>query len=160
MGGRLAVALILCPDCSRKVSDEAVACPGCARPIAALDGGGRAQGGRGAERRARQPAPLVQPAPPPSAPADAHGPQDAERHPAPTFSVPCRICKAETVLLYPRSGTAYVCPDCEEQSMLRAWSWQVALRWLPVVLGLVVLVGVVWILVSNIDTGRHGPHGD
>lgn len=52
------MALIKCPDCSREISTEASACPGCGRPM-----GPAAQGEPPRTAAAPQPGPTAQPAP-------------------------------------------------------------------------------------------------
>ncbi len=149
------MALILCPDCSRKVSDAAIACPDCARPIATLDGVLRAaavEKGGGAKLRGGRRSPGVTRPPLARAEAEPDRAADADRLPAPTFAVACSACKNESILLYPHPENDYVCLECEEQSLLRGWAWQLALQRVPIAIFLVVILAVAALVVWNINT--------
>jgi hypothetical protein len=138
------MALIRCPDCRRKVSDMAVACPSCARPIAGTEVGAQpAQLAPGGEREPkprsqRRTPPSVRPAP--HVETNPSVPEDATRLALPTFKVTCSMCNVADSLLYPRNDGDYVCPECRESAVVRAWARRGILQWLPLALGILALV--------------------
>jgi hypothetical protein len=154
------MALIRCPDCDRKVSDSAVACPECARPIAAL--GGSLRPAAKTQPRTRRAAPPA--APPTEATADAKAAENADRPPVATFPVTCTACRGDSILLYPRSSESYVCPECEELALARGWGRRVVYQWLPIAIGIVVLLALSALALSRINSGHpHDPvvpHGE
>jgi predicted nucleic acid-binding Zn ribbon protein len=143
-----AMALVECPDCGRKVSDQAEACPGCAHPVAgwqeASESKSIAVGGGHSPSRAREnrpPARLVVletpgatavPAPPPAAPPRAV---------APTYRYVCHLCGDEEILLYraPENGE-HVCGTCEEDALVSGVERRRLFHWLPFVLVPVLLI--------------------
>lgn len=145
------MALVECPDCGRKVSDQATACPACAHPVAGRAqvaeaiavGGGTAVASRG--REARPAARLVVLETParsagavPSAPGAAREPRQA----ATTYRFVCHLCGEDEVLLYqPRPAERHVCGTCEEAALVSGVERRRLLHWWPLVLLVVLFVG-------------------
>lgn len=141
------MALIDCEDCGRKVSDLAVACPQCARPIAA-------------ERDARALAASRQRA---AAAAAAETPSGAGGEPLPaslaewqeqlrvaraSAQAPakrCVTCDVDVALdaFRARSGDAYVCGDCRDVVVRRQLARELLVRRILVSVSLFALLALV-----------------
>ena len=141
------MALLDCTDCGRKVSDQAEACPGCARPVAGWKEGGEAKsiavgGGVAVSSRAsareRPAARLVVLETP--APAASVG--VVARPHAPTYRFVCRLCGEDEVLLYvPHDADRHLCGTCEEDALVSGVERRRLLHWWPLALLVALLVG-------------------
>jgi hypothetical protein len=141
------MALIDCPDCGRRVSDKAPACPACARPIAGEvllvatgEGGGSSRPRELSRVRPNRPRHVVAVPHPaePAAPAAAIAP---ERRPVPSHVVVCAGCGEEEVLAYRTSRSRdYLCVACEERALVTSARRRSVLQWWPVAL-IVLLLG-------------------
>jgi anti-sigma factor RsiW len=143
------MALVECPDCGRKVSDKAEACPACAHPVAGWKEAGEAKGiavGAGvAPSRARENRPaarLVVLETPVATPTAATPAPPAERTAAPTYRYVCHLCGEDEVLLYrPPQTDQHVCGACEEDALVSGVERRRLLQWWPVAFVLLLLVG-------------------
>lgn len=140
------MGLLECPECGRKVSDRAEACPGCAHPVAVRKEASEAKSvGGGAPtarpREHRLPARLVVVDGAPASPPAVLAPL-AERRVAPTYRFVCYLCGEDEVLLYqPAVVDRHVCATCEEEALVSGVERSRLLHWWPLVLVAVLLVG-------------------
>ncbi len=140
------MALLECPECGRKVSDRAEACPGCAHPVAVRKEASEAKSvGGGASisrsRENRPPARLVVVDAPSAASPAALAPI-GERRVAPTYRFVCHLCGEDEILLYqPAVMDRHVCATCEEEALVSRVERSRLLHWWPFVLVAVLLVG-------------------
>ena len=131
------MALVECPDCGRKVSDQAEACPACAHPVAGWKEASEAKviavGAGPAPSRPREHRPtarLVVLETPAATPAPAK-----PRVVAPTYRFVCHLCGEDEILLYPLPPTAHhVCGTCEEHALVSGIERGRLLHWWPLVL--------------------------
>lgn len=139
------MALVDCPDCGRKVSDQAEACPACAHPVAGRKEGGEAMsiavGAGPAPSRAREHRPaarlIVL-----ETPSRATVPPDEPRVVAPTYRYVCHLCGEDEILLYRAPETEeHVCGACEEDALVSGVERRRLLQWWPVAAFLALLVG-------------------
>jgi hypothetical protein len=131
-----AMALVDCPDCGRKVSDKAEACPSCARPIAR-----DASVARSAE----------------AAPPASTIPE--QRRSLPTHVVVCTRCGEEEIFAYRASqSSGYVCVACEERALYAQARRRGVLQWWPLALIVILLCGFAAVMSGAIDLSR-GPQG-
>jgi len=165
--GDLAMALVDCPDCGRRVSDKAHVCPSCARPIAGdmmvvatATAGGGAGRSRPPESRSRSSRPAHVVALPlpvaatPSPSAQAPAANAAERRSVPTHVVTCIGCGEDEVLGYRASQSrGYVCVACEERALSAQARRRTVLHWWPVALLVLLLLaagaGLSWAMAQN-----------
>ena len=131
------MALFDCPECGRKVSDRAEACPGCAHPVTVRkeqSEAKRAGGGAPRSRTLREnrpPARLVVVDVPPAASAATLAPI-AERRVAPTYRFVCHRCGEDEILLYqPAVTDRHVCATCEEEALVSGVERSRLLHWWP-----------------------------
>jgi hypothetical protein len=142
----LAMALVQCPDCGRKVSDQAEACPACAHPVARKEAetksiavGAAVVPSRVRERRG--PAKLV-------VLETAALPAPSERRSLETHRGVCHRGGGEEIFLYRPSATEqHLCGDCEQDELVAHVDRSRVLHWWPLAL-LVVLLGVAVVGVS------------
>ena len=160
------MALTDCPDCGRRVSDRAEACPACAHPIAgqtALAASAEAASPKSSPRsrssssgRPKRAAHVVA-VPAPTTTDAAHAAVVSvvpEHRVVETHLVVCVECGEEEVLGYRASQSrGYVCIACEERALEARARRRVWLQWWP--LGLVVvllccaLAGLSWAMTQN-----------
>jgi endogenous inhibitor of DNA gyrase (YacG/DUF329 family) len=139
------MALLDCPDCGRKVSDQAEACPACAHPVAgwkeASEAKAIAVGAGPAPSRLRENRPaarLVVLETPAAAPAVAVKPRVV----APTYRFVCHLCGEDEILLYqPPPTDRHVCGACEEDALVSGVERGRLLHWWPLVLFPVLVIG-------------------
>ena len=141
------MALFDCPECGRKVSYRAEACPGCAHPVAVRKEATEAKrvgGGAPLSRPLRENRPrarLVVVDVPPTSPPAALAPI-AERRVSPTYRFVCHLCGEDEILLYPLPVTdRHVCASCEEAALISGVERSRLLHWWPLAFVALLLVG-------------------
>lgn len=152
------MALIDCPDCGRRVSDKAEACPACARPIAVAlplvaSGASGSSGASGASVRPMRPGHVVAVRAPAEASRSAVA-APADRRAVPNHHVVCTACGEDEILTFEPSRTrAYLCVSCEESALAIDASRRRILQWWPVAVVLVLLAvaaaGTSWAISQN-----------
>jgi hypothetical protein len=169
------MALIDCPDCGRRLSDKAEACPACARPmvgavprVASGEGGAGGSSTISASSSRTRGAPSARPKRPAHvfavrAPVETAPPAvavPAERRVVPTHHVVCTTCGEEEILAFEASRSkGYLCVSCEERALAIEASRRRVLQWWPLALVLVLLAvasaGTSWAISQ--DKAPHDP---
>jgi hypothetical protein len=143
------MALVECPDCGRKVSDQATACPACAHPVAgrtqvaeAIAVGGGAPASRGRDNRPPGRLVVLETPARSAGAASASASASEPRQAATTYRFVCHLCGEDEVLLYrPRPAEQHVCGTCEEAELVSGVERRRLFHWWPLVLLVVLFVG-------------------
>jgi hypothetical protein len=120
--------LIDCPDCGRRVSDLAEACPGCARPIARTLAEERVAGSKpvpATGRRGARPLQLAPRAGPEK--KEAEGPV-AGIDPTKLTTTTCAVCGNSVQLAFRPRRAYYVCEDCDERAFVALMKRRLVIR--------------------------------